>query len=371
LKGKQSDAVAGHYDKLQNHGSLKVKELSCTTEMYPKPFLITRGDFSFNQDKMKLDTFTVKYANSVIVLGGAVSNVIDYVVKPGSVLKGALTLKSNMLVVDDFMAFADTSKSTTKTSSSASGVVMVPKNLDLTFNADVKKVKYSDLVLTDAKCLMTVKDGTITLKETGFNLVDAPVTMDATYTGIDPMKAAFDYHITSNDFDIKKAYKTVKLFRDMCTAAASAEGLISLDYHLSGKLNSGMMPVYPSLKGGGVVSAKKIKMHGFKLFNSIGKEARQDSLGGNPDVSKVELKTTIANNIITIERTKMRIAGFRARFEGQVSFNKALNLKFRLGLPPMGIIGIPMTITGTQDKPDIHLGKGKEDELQGTADNED
>jgi AsmA protein len=37
----------------------------------------------------------------------------------------------------------------------------------------------------------------------------------------------------------------------------------------------------------------------------------------------------------------------------------------------MGIIGIPMTITGTQDKPDIHLGKGKEDELQGTADNED
>jgi AsmA protein len=74
---------------------------------------------------------------------------------------------------------------------------------------------------------------------------------------------------------------------------------------------------------------------------------------------------------MTIERTKMRIAGFRPRFEGQVGLDGKLNLKFRLGLPPFGIFGIPMTITGTQDKPLIHLGKGKkEDELKETQDDE-
>jgi AsmA protein len=63
----------------------------------------------------------------------------------------------------------------------------------------------------------------------------------------------------------------------------------------------------------------------------------------------------------------MRMAGFRPRFEGQVSFDGKLNLQFRLGLPPLGIFGIPMTITGTQDKPIVHLGKGKkEDELKET-----
>jgi AsmA protein len=46
-----------------------------------------------------------------------------------------------------------------------------------------------------------------------------------------------------------------------------------------------------------------------------------------------------------------------------------MNLKFRLGLPPFGIFGIPMTITGTQDKPNVHLGHGKkEDELKEEAD---
>ncbi|MGZ4001179.1 MAG: hypothetical protein ACXVIY_11145, partial [Mucilaginibacter sp.] len=122
------------------------------------------------------------------------------------------------------------------------------------------------------------------------------------------------------------------------------------------------------LKGGGVLTLKQIKMKGFKLFGAVGKQTGHDSLAKPSDVSKVDIKTTIANNIITISRTKMRVAGFRPRFEGQVDFNGNLNLKFRLGLPPLGIFGIPMTITGTQDKPIIHLGNGKkEDELKEEA----
>jgi AsmA protein len=72
----------------------------------------------------------------------------------------------------------------------------------------------------------------------------------------------------------------------------------------------------------------------------------------------VAIKTTIKNNIITIEPFKMRVAGFRPKMQGQASFDGKLNLKFRLGLPPFGIFGIPMTITGTQEKPVIKLRRG-------------
>ncbi len=373
LKGKQSDAQAGHYDKLYNKGSLKVKDLTCSTELYPKPFVISNGVFSFKQDKVQFDTFTMKYANSVLVLNGALSNVINYVIKPGSVLTGNFNLQSDLIVADDFMVFSDTSHASAKPAQAAvtspSGVILVPKNLNLSFSANVKKVMYNGIVITDAKGQMTINNDSLILKETGFTIIGTPILMDATYTGVTPQKAFFNYHISAKDFDVAKAYKNIKLFRDMASSAAHAEGLISLDYQLSGELNNSMLPVYPSLKGGGVLSASKIKMHGFKLFDAIGRETGKDSLGGDPDVSKVEIKSTIAHNIITIERTKMRIAVFRARFEGQVSFSKALDLKFRLGLPPMGLIGIPMTITGTQDAPKIHLGKGKTgDELLATDD---
>ncbi|HTD40122.1 MAG TPA: AsmA-like C-terminal region-containing protein, partial [Mucilaginibacter sp.] len=290
-------------------------------------------------------------------------------------LQGNFNLKSGLIVADDFMAFADGPPSTTATApatttkTASSGVILVPTNLNLNFTADVKKVKYNGMDINDVKGQMTISNGQIQLKQAGFNLIGAPVVMDATYGSVNPQKAYFDYHINAQDFDIKKAYNQIKLFHDMASSAKSAEGIVSLDYKLSGKLNSNMRPVYPSLKGGGVLTLKQIKVKGFKLFGAVGKQTGHDSLSKPSDVSKVDIKTTIANNIITIERTKMRIAGFRPRFEGQVDFNGNLNLQFRLGLPPFGIFGIPMTITGTQENPKIHLGHGKkEDELKEEAD---
>jgi AsmA protein len=298
--------------------------------------------------------------------------VIDYAMKSNAPLQGNFNLKSGLILADDFMAFADASPNTTASqskSAAATGVILVPTNLNLNFTADVKKVKYSGMDINDVKGQMTINKGQIILKQAGFNLIGAPVVMDATYGSVNPQKAFFDYHINAQNFDIKRAYNEIKLFHDMASSAKSAEGIVSLDYKLSGKLNSNMRPVYPSLTGGGVLSLQKIKVKGFKLFGAVGKQTGHDSLSKPSDVSKVDIKTKIANNIITIERTKMRVAGFRPRFEGQVDFNGNLNLQFRLGLPPLGIFGIPMTITGTQENPKIHLGHGKkEDELKEEAD---
>ncbi|MFN9709990.1 MAG: hypothetical protein ACK55K_01105, partial [Bacteroidota bacterium] len=100
---------------------------------------------------------------------------------------------------------------------------------------------------------------------------------------------------------------------------------------------------------------------GFKLFTAVSKAAEKDSLN-NPDLSNIDIKTTIKNNVITLKPVKMRIAGFRPKIQGQTSFDGKLNLKFRLGLPPLGIIGIPFNITGTQEKPIVKLGRGKNNE---------
>jgi AsmA protein len=377
LKGKQSDATAGRYDQLFNKGTMNVKDLTLSSDLFPKPFFIKSGKFSFKQDKMNFDAFTANYGKSVIVMNGALSNVIDYATKSNAPLTGTFNLQSGLIVADDFMAFAggppaQPGKSATpaKTAAAGTGVVLVPSNLNLTFSADVKKVKYQGLDIDSVKGQMIISNGHIQLKGAGFTIVDAPVVMDATYGSLNPQKAFFDYHITAQQFDIQKAYQRIKLFHDMASSAKSAAGIVSLDYKLSGKLDKNMHPVYPSLKGGGVLTLQKVKVKGFKLFGSVAKATGKDSLAKPNDASKVDIKTTIANNIITIERTKMRFAGFRPRFEGQVDFSGNLNLKFRLGLPPLGIFGIPMTITGTQEKPVIKMGKQGQ-ELKEEADTTD
>jgi len=57
--------------------------------------------------------------------------------------------------------------------------------------------------------------------------------------------------------------------------------------------------------------------------------------------------------------------------EGQSSFDGNINLKMRIGLPPLGIIGIPMHITGTSENPKIKLNKNDKEELTEKEDEED
>jgi AsmA protein len=122
-----------------------------------------------------------------------------------------------------------------------------------------------------------------------------------------------------------------------------------------------MNPIYPSLEGNGVITLEKVKVMGLKLFNSMSRNLEREDLR-DPDLSKVELKTSIKKNVITLEKTRMKISGFRFRVSGETNFNGQLNLKARLGLPPMGIVGIPMRVLGTHDNPKFKYGRGTADE---------
>jgi AsmA protein len=122
-----------------------------------------------------------------------------------------------------------------------------------------------------------------------------------------------------------------------------------------------MEPVYPSLEGGGNLSLTKVKVMGMKLFTSMSRNLETEKIK-NPDLSKVDLRTTIRNNVIILEKTKMKMSGFTFKVSGESNFNGRINLKARLGLPPLGIFGIPIRILGTMENPRFKYGRGNNDE---------
>ena len=364
LRGLQSDATQGHYDRLFNEGSLKVKDLRVGSELFPLPFLIHTGLFRFNQDKMWFDAFDASYGKSRFALNGWLSDVIGYMSDKKQPLKGSFDLTSDYVLVDQFMAFAGPAPT------GQTGVIIVPTDLSVSLHANIKKIQYNGLNIDDFKGGLTIDSGAVRLDTTAFTLVGAPVQMDASYKSLSPQRAEFNYHIQAKDFDVQRAYKEVRLFHDMASSASKAQGIISLDYQLAGKLDGNMFPVYPSLKGGGTLSVSKVKVKGLRLFSEVSRETNKNVT--DPDLSKVDIKSTINNNIITIERTRMKVSAFKLRIEGQTSFDGRLNLHFRVGLPPFGVIGIPVSITGTQEKPIIKARRGsKKDELEETEDKDE
>lgn len=375
LKGKQSDAEKGNYNKLHNKGILELRNILIATGYLPKKFLIKEGVFKINQDKMSFNNFLAAYGQSDFRMNGYLQNVFNFATTKTGVLRGSFTLNSTYINADEFMSKTEVSTATITNVSNSdvkpstteeTGVILIPSNLNLQFQANAQKVNFNELTLNEAKGKLNMKNGVLTMQNTGFNLIGCAVSMNAKYQGITPQKAQFEYNIKASDFDVKRAYNEIAIFREMASAAEKAQGTISLDYKLKGRLNANMEPVYPSLVGNGVVSVKDVKMYGMKMFNTVAKKTGKGEMK-NPELSKVDIKSSIKNNIITLERFKFKFAGFRPRIEGTTSLDGKLNIKMRLGLPPFGIFGIPMVITGNKDNPKIKLGQKSED-LEETKD---
>lgn len=370
LKGLQSDAAAGRYMQLQNRGHLRVGNIQVHTDMLSQPISIKRGDFRFHQEKMNFDRLLVSYGHNAISIKGYLNNIINYLTRSNENLKGQFTLNSNRINVDDFMVFADRPIPITVSSPSESGVVLLPKNLDIQVLGSASNILYKKMSIQDFNGSLLLKEGNLALHNTTFELAGLKVNMNGNYKPLNPHRAVFDYQVKADSFNIQRAYKEIPIFREMVTSAKNAYGLVSLDYRLGGLLNGQMQPIMPSITGEGALILEQIKFRGFKLLNGISASTSKEKLKDG-EVKKVTIRSHIKNNVMTIQRTKMKMMGFRPRFEGQVTLDGHMNLGFRLGLPPFGIFGIPMRITGTADNFKLKMGKYREEDLDMNMDNED
>ena len=365
LKGRQSDAEKGKYQKLNNHGTLELRNVNLKSNLYPNSFNIPSAVLTFENDKAWIKNSTLKYLENAFTLNGYFQNFIVYALFDNE-LKGNMQVNCNLLIVEDFMMPADTTIDTT----TSTAAVQLPVNLDFTINSNIHEIIYSETKISDFIGNVGIQKGKLSLRNTGFNIAGAHLLMNASYLPTTTQRADFNFSMKADSFDVQRAYHEIPMFKELLTSAENTEGLISMEYALKGRLNEKMEAIYPSIKGKGYIKLENVKVKGLELFSAIGKAVGKDSIR-DPNLEAVVINSSIANNIITIEKTKMKVFGFRPTFSGQTSFDGKLNLHLRLGLPPLGLVGIPMSITGTSDNPIVKVRKEqKYDKLQETIDNE-
>ncbi|WP_417352581.1 AsmA family protein [Flavobacterium alkalisoli] len=360
LKGRQSYAVNGQYNKLNNRGALLLRDITAATEYFPKVFNISEGKFTFENEKMWFNSFSATYGKSDFSLNGYLFNAVNYFFDSNTIIKGSFTNNSRVINVEEFMASQGAAdkeadeKVVVEQSPQQSGVVTLPPNVDLELNANAKTVEYTGIVLNDLSGRVAINKGKLVLQNGSFSVIGCKVGIDADYDDESLTSASFKLHLKAKDFDVKKAYEEIPLFRELASSAENAEGIISADYTVEGDLNADMAPVYESLKGGGTLWIRDVKVSGYKMFNVLSSKTGKEGLS-DPHLEDIEIKSTIKNSIITMEPFKFKVSGFRPKIEGKTSLKGDLDLRIRLGLPPLGIIGVPVVVTGNQDNPKIKI----------------
>ncbi|ABQ07325.1 AsmA family protein [Flavobacterium johnsoniae] len=362
LKGKQSYATTGQYSKLDNRGTILLKNIKATSELFPKAFFIKQGNFRFQNEKMWFEKFYASYGKSDFDINGYLLNTINYFLESHGTLSGDFNMKSKLINVDEFMALEKGENKDRKLEvdyakedhPKMSGVVMIPKNLNVSLTANADKVEYNGLNLNKLSGKVGITKGSFYLENTSLNIIDCILGVNAAYKDESPTSAHFDAHFTAKDFSVQRAYKEIPMFHDMVTVAEKAQGIISVDYKIKGDLNGNMGPIYESLEGGGTINLRDVKIKGLKLFEGVSSQTGQKGLD-DPKMEGIEIKSNINNNLISIEPFTFSVASFRPTIKGTTSFDGLLDLRMRLGLPPGGIIGFPIVITGTHENPKIKI----------------
>lgn len=348
-------------ESFQNKGYVKIENIKINTKFFPSKFVIKQGDFRFEGSHLTFKDVKARYKRNVFVFDGNVSNYINYALKDNETLKGTINFKTNRVNIDDFMAF-NSGETSSNSVATEEGVVLLPKNVELSIKGQAKEVLFKDIILQNFSGDLGLKQGDLELQNTKFNLIGSEFSMNGNYIPVNAKKAKFNFNIKANNFDIQRAYHEITLFRELASAAEKAYGKVSMDYQLEGDLGADMFPKMKTIKGEGNFTLEDIKFLGFKVFNTVAEKTSTDALH-DANLKKVNFKTKIENNVITINRTKFKIAGFRPRIEGQVTLDGYMNLGMRLGLPPFGIFGIPIKITGPADTFEVEVGKYHKEDL--------
>ncbi|WP_158798946.1 AsmA-like C-terminal region-containing protein [Pedobacter sp. L105] len=360
LNGRESYATTGQYSKLDNKGTLNLKNIKANTSYLPKPFYLKEGNFEFENEKMWFRKFYATYGKSDFSLNGYLLNTINYFIERKGTLHGDFGMHSNYILVDEFMALKsgdNDDKSLAVEYAKAenpksSGVIIVPKNLDVSLKVDAKKVGFKGLNIDQLQGTAAVKGGQIFLKNTSFDIIGSRMSIDARYQDESPLTANFDVALKVLDFNVQRAYKEIDMVHKMASSAKDVTGIVSLDYKLKGDFDENMNPIYPSLEGGGVVNLRDVAVKNLKMLSVIGDNVGADAFN-NPDMKGVNIHTHIKDNLIHIDEFKFKVSVLRPSISGTTSFNGLLDILVKVGLPPAGWIAVPVAVTGTSDKPKI------------------
>jgi AsmA protein len=352
--GCLADVEAGKYYKVSSKGSVEFKNIEVSGKEIPRKIWIQNAFFSFTPSKIVLERFKGLFGRSNVSITGDISNYMAFLTKGNELIKGDMDLKSDTLDLNEWIADSSTSKSAPHSASTPS-VVQVPLNVDFIFDSEISTLIFQDMKLTKMDGEIRIKDGVLSMKETGFNTLNALFSLSGDYDTRDLKHPLFDFILNIKELDINKAYREVKMFRDMAPAAANTFGLFSIDYKLKGELAQDMSPITQSLVGGGVIRIADAKVNGMKLMEEISKSAKKKEIN-DPHLKDLVMETEIKDNNIYVKPFSLDLSGLNTEIEGVSEINGAIHYIVKIEL--IEKLKVPFHVTGTYDKPKVALGKG-------------
>lgn len=376
-RGTMSDLEAEQYQKLHAAGTMSLKDFAYN-DTATGTFSIHDASMSFNPQTINLGSFNASWGNSNFSLKGAVNNYMAYVLKD-DLLKGQLSLSSNMLDLNEIMAMSGEEVSDQEADTTAMAVVAIPKNIDFVFNAAIAKLAYDTYTIDNMRGMLLVKDGILSMKNLNFNMLGGDFTINGTYDTEDKDAPLFNFDMAIKRLDIKKAYENFVTIQRLAPIAEHITGTFSTDFKIGGLLEENMMPDFSTLTGKGLIAIASAAVTNSHLISGVNNLSKLGDAGSNEvRLKDLRLNAEIENGRLYVEPFVAQFGKYATTIGGSTGIDGSLDYILAMNVPS-GAAGqafnsavssftgssftgaenvvLNFNMGGFYNKPDIKLGK--------------
>ena len=388
-KGSMAAIDAEKYDQLPTSGSITVTNLDYKSTDLPQGLTIKDAKATFTPKDIVLSQYTGTLGQSDMKLTGKISNYLAYVLKDDP-LKGNLTLNSQTFNVNEWMVDesgepieeVSTGSGGSGGSESAEeyGVVELPKNIDFSFDATIKRVLYENFVLNDLTGNIRLYQGVASLNNVSFGMYGGRIATNGTYDPTDSKNPTFDFGLGIQKLPIVEAYQNYASVQQLAPIAKFFAGDFGSDLKVSGKLGQDLMPIYSSLNGSGDVKVTEAAMQKLPIMQKIASFTGMQRLGENRSLKDINLKTEIKDGKVNVAPFDINIAGYEANISGTAGLDGSMDYAMKIDLPLKELkfdwaaqyqqftgaetIPLNLNIGGTIDKPTVGLDDSQKQAIQ-------
>ncbi len=291
---------------------------------------ISSAAFVFNPAFAEMTGMTATMGDkSDFALSGRLENYIPYIFSDGTI-KGNLSLRSKMVDLNEILDILPSD--TTESDTTALEVIRIPDNIDFAFDAAVDRLAYGKLSATDVKGKILVRDGVVTLSETGMNALGGSILMNAAYDTRDTLKPLVDADMLISAISIKEAFNTFNTVSQLVPAAAGLGGNVTVRMDFNSILGSNMMPLINTMSASGGISSDAVQILESKSFNMIKSVLKMDQAYTN--IIK-DLKATfiINNGRLFVKPFDTRLGNIKLNVAGDQGLDRTINYLIKTEIP--------------------------------------
>jgi hypothetical protein len=319
--GKYSDVEAGRYDKFPTSGTAALQNFTYSSPDLPQGMTIKNAAVSMTPKQLNIDSFNGTVGRSDMNITGFLTNYIDYVFQDNAPLTGKMTLSSKVLDVNEWM----TGEVTAEEDTIPMEVVEIPRNIDFEFASSIEQIFYDNLVLKQAKGLLTVHDGVLDMSNLSFNLLGGAIVMNGKYDTRKPERPTFDYALNIKSLSIPQAFTSFSTVQTFAPFAQLMNGDFSTNFNISGALNKDMTPVYESLNANGLIEIANAFMKESKLVSGVAGYLKSDLGSKQLTLKNVIMKTRLTNGRAYVSPFDVSMGEQKAQIAGSIGADGSLD----------------------------------------------